>query len=113
MNFSFGVIITIAVVVLFYLRLGQLQLGKARRVQEYEEAVKQNKGKKGNKKSLGSPPAGKYSIEVKSMPLVVISILLVVFGVLINSDPAILPSAKDFWWVAVVAGVVIMGINFK
>jgi hypothetical protein len=113
MNFSIGVIITIAAVVLFYLRLGQLQLGKARRAKEYEEGVKQNKGKKGSKKSQENPPPGKYSIEVRSIPWVVISIVLVVFGVLINSDPAILPSAKDFWWVAVVAGIIIMGINFK
>jgi hypothetical protein len=112
MNLSIGVIITILAVVLFYVRLGYLQLGKERRAKEYEEDVKRNKGKKGKNKP-GEKPAGRYSIEVKSIPWVIISIVLVVLGVLINSDPAIFPAAKDFWWVAVVAGIVILGINFK
>ena len=113
MNFSFGVIITIFVIILFYLRLGSLQMEKAKRAKAYEDGIKQNKGKKGSKKIQGGPPTGKYSIEVKSIPLVIISIVLVVFGILINSDPAIFPPARDFWWVILVAGIVIMGINFK
>jgi H+/gluconate symporter-like permease len=113
MKLAPGIIITIVVVLLFYMRLIALQWGKAKRAKEYDEAFKQSKGKKGKKKIQEKSPMEKYGFQVKSMPWVVVSIICIIIGVVMNAYPALLPAAKDYWWVGIFLGVVIMGINLK
>ena len=113
MKLSPGVIITIAVVLLFYMRLIALQWGKAKRAREYDNVNLQNKGKKGKKNIKEKSPVEKYGFEVKSMPWVVVSIICIILGVLLNAYPALLPNGYDYWWIGILLGVVIMGINFK
>ena len=110
---STGVIITIVVVLLFYMRLIALQWGKAKRARAYDEIIKQNKGKKGKKKIQERSLMERYGFEVRSMPWVVVSIVFIILGVLLNAYPQLLPAAKDYWWVGILVGVVIMTIEFK
>jgi hypothetical protein len=110
---STGVIITIVVVLLFYLRLITLQWGKAKRAREYDLTMEQNRGKKGKKKIREKSPMEKYGFQIKSTPWVVVSIVCIILGVMLNAYPAILPVVKDYWWVGIVLGVLIMGINLK
>jgi len=101
------------VVVLFYLRIGSLQLGRLNSSKDFHGANKQTRSKTGKKKIQEKSQGDKYAFAVKSMPWVIVSIVFIVVGVLLNAYPELLPNIGYAWWVPVSLGVVIMGINMK
>jgi hypothetical protein len=112
MKLDFGTIITIVVVVLFYFRLNALQYGRAKKTRAYDEAVKKDVNKK--KKQIPVLDAmQKYGFKVISWPLVVLSIVLIAIGVALAAVNGLPQNLKDYWWVGICAGVIVMGFNIK
>lgn len=118
---STELIVVIAAIAVFYLRIAMLRGQKKR--QERDLALKRRKVKG---RSKGSPlpmqPKGTPPYIVKSWILVVISILLmlagviaynqfVVFGADLIKDQAVVDAYAKYWYLAVSAGVILMAFS--
>ena len=122
MNISTGLIIVIAAMAFFYLRIAILRGQKKRYIREY--ALKRRKVNGRSKGSaLPAPQAGTPPFGVNSWFLVVIGLLIViagvimynnmiVFGIKIISDPELLKYA-EYWYIPVSLGIVLLAFCMK
>lgn len=113
MKFTAGTIVTIVVVMLFYLRLIILQRQKVKvaRVQ-YSAAEKAR-----NKKNKESEPLevrwGVLGVRVRNWWLMGAGIALVAFGAVIVGTQFLSPSLNAAWWVPLNIGIGLMAIGVK
>ena len=118
MQFTFGMVVVIVAVLLFYLRLIILQWGKSRRLRDL--ATIQPKAKAKNSKASGPNSASRRptSAEVmrfrfKNVYLTLLAILLMSAGVLMNVNTAFLDSVRQLWWVPMTLGIALFGFEIR
>lgn len=123
MEISTGMIVVIAAMAFFYLRIALLRGQKKRYYREY--ALKRRKVNGRSKGSaLPTPEKGTPPFGVSSWFLVTLAILFMVVGVIMYNDfyifgtqifensPQILQYA-EYWYIAVALGVVVLSFCFK
>lgn len=112
MKFDVGMIVTIVVVLLFYLRLivGQRQRTKTARLQY--EAVAQ-KAKK--KKNIADPQVKweNVGVHVRSWLLFAVGAVLIIFGAVVYGTRFLGPSLSAAWWVPVNVGIIVFAIAVR
>jgi hypothetical protein len=116
MKLDTGVVVTIAAILLFYLRLMALQWGKAKRYRAYQNRIAQedkNGGKKGKKKSSVVREAPKMSFEVANWYLVAAGVVAIIVGVLFNWVPGLDANVRSFWWAPLCIGVGFFTFSFR
>jgi len=120
MKISLGLIIVLASMVFFYLRMGFLRGRKKRYDREY--ALKRRRVNGRSKGAIlpqtkGAPPFG-----VRSWPLVAISVILVFLGILMYNrmsilgydlitNEALLTTYTPFWYIPLALGVVVLSFS--
>lgn len=114
MKFSTGTIVTIVVVLLFYLRLIILQRQKVRLGRMQYSAADQARKKK--KKTEDEPLAvrwGALGVRVRNWWLVGGGLVLIVAGTVIAGTHILSPSLTSAWWVPLNIGVVLLAVGVK
>lgn len=123
MTITTGFIVVIAAMAFFYLRIAILRGQKKRYMREY--ALKRRKVNGRSKgAALPTPQAGTPPYGVKNWFLVVICVLLilagmimynnmVIFGIHIFADQALVDQYSELWYVPVAAGVVLLAFCIK
>jgi hypothetical protein len=113
---DYGMIITAAAALLFYLRLAMLR-GKHRRLAREQslEQMRTAAQRKKPKSKLKEPPLSKPSIQVSSWVVVGIAIILMLAGVIAKNSLNIdLPEVvREYWWVGPSLGFILFTAGFK
>jgi hypothetical protein len=110
MKLDTGTVITIAVVLMFYLRLMLLQWGKSKRFKVLLEREKK-KGK--NPKKLQADLQQHLGIKVISWPLITFGLALVVAGASVRAIPGVSAEISQYWWVMVSTGVLFSSFSIR
>jgi hypothetical protein len=106
-NLDTGTIVIIVVIVIFYIRILLIQRGKSK--QSRLIAGKSRRAiKRAEAKGKISGNVGKSGIQVVSWYLVFTAIAIMLAGFILRTTTFIL---KDWWYVIISAGVVILGIS--
>ncbi len=123
MKFTTGIIVVIASMVFFYLRIALLRGRKRRYEREYalkrRKVNGRSKGAVLPQSSKGTPPFG-----VKSWIMVGVSLILVIFGMLaynkmtflgfdLITNQVFLDTSTEFWYIPVALGVVLLSFSIK
>jgi hypothetical protein len=123
MKFSLGLIIVLASMIFFYLRIAFLRGRKKRNEREY--ALKRRRVNGRSKGAVlphtekGSPPFG-----VRSWIMVGVSVLFIILGLLMYNkmsvlgydlitNQALLDTYTPFWYIPLSAGVVLLSFSIK
>jgi hypothetical protein len=101
-----GLVITIILVLAFYLRLIILQYGKARRINSKAQQAK--KGKKNENKPPQIPFF--FGVRVTSWPWVIAACALLIAGAVMSAIPNV---TTPFWWLPVDGGIIILWLFLK
>jgi len=114
MNLDFGTIITIAAVLLFYMRLIVLQRQRIKRAQyQYAQVSSKNsKSKTGGDKK----PELNYSrlgVQIRSWWMVGGALILITFGALVAGTKFLGPSLSTFWYIPVILGIALFTFGVK
>jgi hypothetical protein len=106
MNFDTGTIVIIVVIVIFYGRVLLIQRGKSRRAR-----VLAGKSRRAIKRAAAKGNADatipKQGIQVVSWYLVFASIVIILGGFVLRTTNL---TFKDWWWVIISAGIVLLGV---
>ncbi len=123
MKISTGLIVVLAAMAIFYLRVAMLRGQKKRFEREY--ALKRRKVHGRSKgAALPTPPAGSPPFGVTSWVLVVLSLIItiagvimynkmVVFGLELIQDAALIEQLAKFWYLPVAAGILLLTFTVK
>jgi hypothetical protein len=123
MKITLGMIVVLASMVLFYLRIAILRGQKKRYEREY--ALKRRKVSGRSKgAALPTPEPGSPPFGVSSWPLVVLSFLIIlagvimysemnVFGVTLFEGSALVEKLIPYWYIPMAAGVILMAFCLK
>ncbi len=123
MKISTGLIVVLAAMAIFYLRVAMLRGQKKRFEREY--ALKRRKVHGRSKgAALPTQPAGSPPFGVTSWVLVVLSLIItiagvimynkmVVFGMELIQDAALIEQLANFWYIPVAAGILLLTFTVK
>lgn len=119
-RFSVELLVVVFAMAFFYLRIAMLRGKKKRYEKEYALKRRKVKGRsKGAALPARTPGSSPYI--VRSWPLVILSILIIlagfaayskfnVFGIELIKDPAIVETYMKYWYLAVSAGVILLSL---
>jgi len=110
MKLDLGTIVTIAVVLMFYLRLTLLQWGKAKKLKTLLEREKK-KGK--NPKKVQAELEKSLAVKVVSWPLITLGLAMVVAGAAVRAMPGVPADFSQYWWVLVSTGVLVSSFSIR
>ncbi|MCE1253611.1 MAG: hypothetical protein LWX83_08705 [Anaerolineae bacterium] len=106
---TIGTSFVIIVALIFYVRIVLLQQNKSgKRLEAYSK--NRAKGSNTKKRATGVESAGVRVINWGWMTAAIIVILL---GAAVAGLPNLPQNIKDFWWIPVSAGIIMMAFNFK
>jgi sterol desaturase/sphingolipid hydroxylase (fatty acid hydroxylase superfamily) len=113
MRFDYGTIIAIVAALLFYLRLIILQRQRVKRYQASRLASRPDK-KKGKGSSQAAPTVSdQLGFRVYSWYMVGAGLLVLIFGALVYGTSWFTPATRQYWWVAIVAGIFILNYSIR
>jgi len=110
MKLDLGTIVTIVVVLMFYIRLMLLQWGKARRLKILIEREKK-KGK--NPKKFQAELQQNLAVKVVSWPLIIFGFVMIVAGGAVRAISGIPVEFSQYWWVLVSTGVLVSSFAIR
>lgn len=113
MKFTTGTIVTIVVVLLFYLRLIILQRQKVKIGRLQYSAADQARKKKKKETEPLDVRWGALGVRVRNWWFVGGGILLIIFGVIVAATHFLSPSLNAAWWVPLNIGIALMAVGVK
>lgn len=116
MKFDVGMIVTIVVVLLFYLRLIIGQRGRTNKAREQYSAVSEKANAKKKKNKNSPEPRVRWEnvgVRVRSWWLIGVAALLIAFGVVIYVTGFLGPSWSAAWWVPLNVGIIVFAIAVR
>lgn len=105
-------IITLVVVLLFYLRLIVNQKGRSKTARlQYAEAAEKSK----KKKNVPEPQVKweNVGVRVRNWWLIGVGVVLILFGAIVYGTHFIGPSLSTAWWVPVNVGIIVFAIAVR
>jgi hypothetical protein len=111
MNIDTGLVVVIAAVLLFYLRLILIQRERARRAAPKPGSSQSKKGQPPEK-----PFVARYSIlspDRRDLVIAAAGLILILAGLLANIKVIPFGLAQAYWWIPVAAGIVAFSWGFK
>ncbi len=111
MQLDTGLVVVIAAVLIFYLRLIVIQRERARQARQQPQASGKKKGK-----SPQPAPARSFSIVSQNRGdwfIAGAGIVLIVIGILMNRNLFPYSWAQTYWWVPVAIGIIAFSWGFK
>jgi hypothetical protein len=112
MDIDNGVLYTGIALIFFYLYLAWLRGRKRRLARETALAMSKAHGDKKRELAAKLPDPNAPRYQVRSWALTVIMMVLLLLGLLVRNG-SLLTEYKDYWWVAMVVGVVGFAFCFK
>jgi len=112
MNLSTGLIVTIVVVMIFYLRLVVRQRQKVKVAKIQYSAAEKARQKKKNAEPL-DVQWGVLGVRVHNWWFVGAGIVLIVFGAVLAGTQFLGASLSSAWWVPLNAGILLMAFGVK
>ncbi|MDZ4158308.1 MAG: hypothetical protein U1B80_00835 [Anaerolineaceae bacterium] len=112
MKWDTGTVITILAAVLFYLHIFNLQRKKVRRLRS-KTARQADRNQKGAPAKSKKSPKESLALDVRSWYLVGAGVLLITLGGIFYATDWLGIDVKPYWWVAITAGIAILGYGFK
>jgi hypothetical protein len=113
MKFTAGTIVTIVVVLLFYLRLIILQRQKVKVGRLQYSAADQARKKKKKEPEPLDVRWGALGVRVRNWWLMGAGIILIAFGAVVAATHFLSPSLSAAWWVPLNIGIGLMAIGVK
>ena len=115
MKIDLGMGVVIAAVLLFYLRLILLQWGKAKQLKAQAFAVKGRKGSKDAREAAAKPQPRPLwlGVSFSNGYLTVLGIVFFVLGAFVNLSPLISTEVRAFWWLPILAGLVLFTVLIR
>jgi ABC-type Fe3+ transport system permease subunit len=113
MKFTAGTIVTIVVVMLFYLRLIILQRQKVKVAKLQYSAAEKARSKKKNHGEPLEVHWGVLGVSVRNWWLMGTGIALVAFGAIIVGTQFLSPELNAAWWVPLNVGIGLMAMGVK
>jgi hypothetical protein len=110
MGFEPGAIIAIAAVLLFYLRLIILQRRKSKQASSTRKSVKTKKSQ--NSQSFPAA-AGPARLEFHRPYLVAAGVLIIILGAALTAVPGLDERIRDWWWLPVTLGILLMSFGIR
>jgi len=109
-----GMIVVVAAIVIFYLRIMQLR-GKKRRLEKEKimAHMREANRKKGKVDPLPSNPPNTPPFKVTSWILIVLGLVFMLVGVAARSTLNMHPMLEEYWWVPTTVGILTFVFCFK
>jgi hypothetical protein len=113
MKFDIGLIVVVASMVFFYIRLIQLRgrRKKERREEELERLRAPKKRKPGE--PAAAPSGERPMIKIASWWLVSGGAILMLGGLALRTSPGLMPVLEPYWWVATAIGMLVFTFSLK
>lgn len=102
-----GTIIAVVAALIFYLRLIILQRHKMNRTRT-DKQLKDGKNSGGKRGHIPQP-----GMRIYSWYLLAMGIALIFLGALMTTLPVFDPAVSNLWWVALTAGILLLGISIR
>ncbi len=113
MKFDIGVMVVVASMIFFYVRLIQLR-GRRRKERREEELARMREPRK-RKSNEPAPakPGERPMIKIASWWLVSGGAIVMLAGLGLRTSPGILPVLEPYWWVITTIGVLVFTFSLK
>lgn len=114
MKLDTGTVITIAAVLLFYLRLIVIQRARIKKAKyQYASVVAKNSKKKKNNQVDPEVKYARLGIQIKNWWMVAGALVLITFGAVVTATQFLGPALSAFWWTPTVLGIGIFALAVK
>jgi len=113
MNIDTGVIVVIAAVLIFYLRLIIIQRQRVKQVSPKFQASGKNKGKAKKRPPEPLPQYSVLSRNPRDRLIAIAGLFLIVLGLLLTLKIIPLPTWQPYWWIPTAIGIIAFSWGFK
>jgi hypothetical protein len=113
MKFDIGLIVVVASMIFFYIRLIQLR-GRRRKERKEMELERINNSRRRRPGEAAPPPIGdRPMIQIASWWLVAGGAIIMLAGLSLRTSPGLLPVLEPYWWIVTAVGVIVFTFSLK